>query len=99
MSGDRSRRPDLPCYDKLFHNTAGLPFDDCGVIPRCELSEVGRKGGVAELRVPLEHLGAELGQGIALFVVLARDRRIVETLPTIGDDPERLTFQLGPLAQ
>jgi alpha-amylase/alpha-mannosidase (GH57 family) len=60
-----------------------------------ELTEVARKGGVAELCLPLDRFGLQPGQTLALFVVLARDRRIVETLPTVGDDQERLSFSLA----
>ena len=38
---------------------------------------------------------ATLGRIVSLFVALARDRRIVETLPSAGDDHERLTFALA----
>ena len=63
-----------------------------------ELSEALRKGGVAEVCVPLAQLGLELGQTVSLFVALARDRRIVETLPSVGEDYECLTFTLAPYA-
>jgi hypothetical protein len=71
----------------------GEEWEDVG-----ELSEVARKGGVAEIGVPLARLGLELGRTVCLFVALARDRRIVETLPSLGDDHERLTFTLAAYA-
>jgi alpha-amylase/alpha-mannosidase (GH57 family) len=60
-----------------------------------DLSETARKGGVVELCVPLTRLGLGLGQTVSLLITLSRDRRIVETLPGVGDDHERLTFALA----
>jgi hypothetical protein len=60
-----------------------------------DLADAARKGGVAEVSVPLAMLGLEPGQTVSLFVALARDRKIVETLPATGDDQEQLSFELA----
>jgi alpha-amylase/alpha-mannosidase (GH57 family) len=60
-----------------------------------EVTSAARKGGVVEICLPLAQLELELGQTVSLFVALARDRRIVETLPSVGDDHERLTLTLA----
>lgn len=61
-----------------------------------EAAEVSRKGGVVELAVSLERLGLKLGDRVGVVVVVARDRRIVEIFPGVGDEPDELSFTLAP---
>jgi hypothetical protein len=75
---------------QLGRARGGEEWDDAGPV-----TEALRKGGVAEISCPLAQLGLELGQTVSLFVALARERRIVETLPSVGEDHEYLTFTLA----
>jgi hypothetical protein len=60
-----------------------------------EVSDVARRGGVLGLCLPLDRVGLAIGGTTGIFVALARDRRIVETLPASGDDHADLTFNLA----
>jgi len=70
-----------------------LGFDQWETI--ADLGEVARKGAVLEVAVPLEQLDLRLGDTIGLIVALERERRILELLPSVDDDPNELIFTLA----
>lgn len=58
------------------------------------LSEVAAKGPIVELAIPIDRIGVRIGATIGIVIAIARDGRIVETLPSRDDDNEQLSISL-----
>ncbi len=59
------------------------------------LPEVMAKGNVLEFEIPLDRLGIGYGESLGLQLALVRDDRIVEALPSAGDEFEQITMMLA----
>ena len=59
------------------------------------LPEMMAKGNVVEVEIPLARLGIGYGQILGLQLALVRDERIIEALPTVGDEFEQLSLTLA----